>query len=89
MPGTAARRFAPVGVLVAAGGQHHLIGGVALAFRLRIDADHRCVRYPPRFSPSVVDRSQTAMKSAATTGPMTNPLMPNRLMPPRVEMSTT
>ena len=35
------------------------------------------------------NKSQLAMNRAAMAGPMTNPVRPNRAMPPRVEMSTT
>ena len=34
-------------------------------------------------------RSQVAMNNAAITGPITNPVRPNKDMPPRVEISTT
>lgn len=42
----------------------------------------RCAR-------SVTNRSQLAMKSAAITGPITNPVSPNSAIPPSVEISTT
>ena len=34
------------------------------------------------------NRSQAAMNSAAITGPITKPLMPNSAMPPTVDIST-
>ena len=40
------------------------------------------IRVPPKIS-------HTATNSAAITGPITNPLMPNTASPPRVEISTT
>ena len=42
----------------------------------------------PSFSFDVMNKPHAAMNSAAITGPITKPLMPNNAMPPMVDIST-